>query len=224
MGAGPSNSSTAILNSTNQLLQVSNQSCWSECKQNLNNVTVDIAGSKITGGINFSQSCNATSTCVMNSSLDAQVENIMKAMSDQTAVNQVGLFGLGLGSATNSSYIAETITNQITQVMNSTCQANVIQDTENIVTALQGDTVSGGVNFTQSGGAIANCTMTNTARAVAINQQSTEQTQKAKVESVFAMIVIAIVICIIVVGGMVLVFVMHKKQPPPPAPSVIVAK
>jgi len=212
MSTTVSNSSEQILSATNNIFQASNETCSGKCTQNNDNISVIISGSRISGGINFSQSCDVDVSCAMNSTLDSNVQSILNAMADQTASAQLGMFNASLANINNNAYIAENITNQITQVMNSTCQADLSQTNQNISVVLVNDTLSGGVNYTQKGNVQANCVMTNTARSIVLNQETAETKQKAKRESVLAMIVVAIVICILFGGAMLLIFLFHNPK------------
>lgn len=204
-----SNNSTEILNQTNQILQSSSESCLGQCTANQSGNEVIISGSKI-GNLNFNQQCPASASCIMNSTLDTNVSDIMSAMADQEAVTQLGLLNMNFSNTSNNLDIQESITNQITQIMQSTCQATSDVNQYDNMIVLKNST-AGDISISNSGSATANCTMTNTARAVVFNQQTAKSSQKAKRESVLAMIVIAIVIGIIAIGGLVVIFLMSPS-------------
>lgn len=204
-----SNNSTEILNASNSILQVSNESCQGICTANQSGNEIIISGSKV-GNITFDQQCPATASCIMDSTLDSNVTDIMNAMADQEAVAQLGLLNMNFSNTSNNLDIQENITNQITQIMNSTCQANANLTQKGEMIILKNAT-AGNLSISNTGSASATCTMTNTARAVVFNQQTSKSSQKAKRESVLAMIVIAIVIGIIAIGGLVVIFLMSPS-------------
>ena len=228
MTTNVSNSSSEILRSTNSILQVSNESCLSQCTADTSGNTIIVSGVKAKD-FNFNSVCQSSASCVMNSSLDTSVQNIMKAMADQTAVTQLGLLNFNMSNTSNSVNIEQDITNQITQVMNSTCQSTSTSINDNNIFIFKNSSLDN-FGIGASGTASSNCVMTNTARAVAFNEQTASSSQSAKRESVLAMIVIAIVIGIIAIGGLVVIFLMSPsgqktvdkmsgKTPTPAAPT-----
>ena len=198
---------TAIVNNTqeisNEILQSSNETCTATCDVDIDGVTVFVGNSTITNGINIGgDACSATASCVMNSELDTQLQNIINSITQQALSAEQPFLIPKYNSQTTITSNNQTLRNTITQMMNSSCQSN----SENLITDsyvyVKDSDVSGGINigFTQSGSSKATCSMNNISSANVYNKETANTDQVQKWENTIAVIITVIVIVMIVIG------------------------
>lgn len=181
----------------NSLYQTSNNTCTATCTQ-LQQGNVVVLDNTTAGDITFTQKCSANASCYMNTSLDILVEAYQNAVA--TAEARPALFpGVQLNSS--KSDITQVIKNEVSQVFNNLCQADVNQVLQdNIVYAT--DSSVGNIGFLQEGNASADCVMIN----VAVAKLNLDQVGKATASAgtinsaIIAAIIIAICIMFIVIA------------------------
>jgi hypothetical protein len=190
---------SAQLNNTaqttlNQVYQTANQSCVASCSNVQSGNTVFLDGST-TGNITFDQTCSASASCTINTTLDNLVTQLQQAQ--QSNANTSTLFG-GLNMMSLASNVSnQSTTNQVQQIMNTVCQADVNNlQSDNMVYARNSTT--GDIAFVQNGNAQADCIMTNLAIAKADQTQAATQSNTITSGGIGAMIVIAIIIVALV--------------------------
>lgn len=210
MGSFQSNTATAIEDLQNNILQVTEENCHAKCSNYDGGGTVVIDGTTIKGDLDIVQQCTATASCTMNQTLQSQVQNIMSAIAAQSQKSEQSFINFTLAAQANSSEIKENITNTITQVMESACQATSSNIQQDDIVILRNDTVGGNFFLGQKGSANANCVLNNVAKQVLFNQQQAKQDQTQKVENVFAIIAIAIVIILVLAAIFVFIIIGPK--------------
>ena len=127
---GPTSSQHITENQTilTTVTQVAQQSCKIGCAQNQTNVTVISKNQK--GDINIDETCQLSGIeCIMSSTIDAQIDNILSAINDQSITQSSGLIP-NFSAAKSSLDVTQLINNQITQLQYSACEiaANTNQD------------------------------------------------------------------------------------------------
>lgn len=207
MGSNQSSSAKAILNDSNQLYETSSTACIANCTALQINPTIVISNTTVGGNVDITNQCNASASCVMQSTLDGQVQNIMSSMTQQENVTtQLLPIAFDFNNKNTSVQIKQNITNNITQTMQAVCQAtsNTIQTNPTIVGS--NATVGGNLSITGGGSANASCTITNLARMNLFNQSTSTNNQTTKQASVLGIMMIAIVL-IMVIGAIILVII-----------------
>lgn len=194
----------------NQVYQAANSTCTASCSNVQSGNTVFLDGST-TGNITFDQTCTASASCTINTTLDNLVTQLQQAQ--QSNANTSTLFG-GLNAMSIATNVAsQDTTNQVKQIMNTICQANVDNlQSDNLVYARNSTT--GNIAFTQGGNAQADCVMKNLAIAKADQTQAATQSNSITAGGIGIFIVIAVIIV-----ALALISSRKKKdtdQPPPP--------
>jgi hypothetical protein len=185
---------TVADNTLNQVYQVANQSCTASCSNVQSGNTVFLDGST-TGNITFDQTCTASASCSINTTLDNLVTQLQAA--NQSNSNASTLFG-GLNAMSLATNVTvQNMTNQVQQIMNTICSADVNNlQSDNLVYARNSTT--GNIAFVQNGNAQADCIMKNLAIAKA--DQTQTATQSNAITSGGAAMFVAIAVIIIVLA------------------------
>jgi hypothetical protein len=195
----------------NQIVQKSNETCAATCEDIQSGNVVFLDGST-TGDITFQQNCTADANCMMTQSLQS-VSDLMLQLK-QGNKTEASMFGGGLNIGTvNLNQSDQDIKNQVTQIMQSLCTADVTNvQNGNMVYARNSKT--GNISFKQNGNAHADCVMQNSASALAKLHADADQSNatSATLGAFGAFIVFAIVLAVIM-------GILGKKkggdQPPP---------
>lgn len=186
---------TANLNNTaqeqlNQTYQEANQSCVASCSNVQSGNTVFLDGSS-TGDITFDQTCTADASCTISTTLENLVAQLQA--SEQGNETTANLFGGINHMALNSNVLNQSTTNQVKQIMNTICSADVDNlQSNNLIYARNSTT--GNIAFTQNGNAQADCIMTNLAIAKADQTQRATQNNSVTAGGTAFFIVIAIIV------------------------------
>lgn len=211
MGSNQSNSAKEILNTANNLYENSSSVCISSCDASFTGNTVVISGVDVNGNINLTNQCEASASCVMQSQLDGQIQNIMSASANQSNITeQLFPFYIGFQNKSNSITIQENITNNVTQVLQSICQATDNTLVSNNTIVATNSRVGGDLNITNQGSSNADCTINNLTRISLFNQQTATTNQTAKDANILGVIFIAIVI-ILVIGAIIMVVILGPE-------------
>lgn len=206
MGSNQSINSKAILNNTNNLYENSSAACISTCTAITTSPTITISNTKVGGNINITTKCSASASCVMQSQLSAQVENIMSSISKQQNITtQLLPIAFDFNNKNSSTEIKQNITNNITQTIQSVCQATDTTLTTNPTVVGSNATIGGDINIINEGSSNADCAINNLARMSLFNQSTSNDNQTTKQSNVLGVMMIAIVIIIVI--GIVMVII-----------------
>ena len=210
-GTRENNTASLIENVQNNMLEDSSSSCLSNCS-NIENATVTIiSGSTFGGNVDYNQTCVASSSCVMENSLEQQLQNVLQASSQQQETATTSFVSAIQSTKLNNSVtIKQGLVNQLSQIVNATCSSTSTNIKENDVNVISDTNIAGTFNLDQSGNSMSNCAITNTSRQTVFNQVTATADQDQKTEDAFVTIIIAIVIAIIV--GAILFFVAIKSM------------
>lgn len=178
---------------TNEIYQSASSSCTANCSQIQSGNVIYLDGSRV-GNITFDQQCTANAGCMMENAVDTVMQLIQDLKQGNTT--EAGLFP-NFGSI-NLNVSEQEIRNQVTQILETTCTANIEQSqTDNMVYAR--NSVTGDIGFKQGGNAAANCLMTNAASAKLNLQQRGDQNNTVSGGGFGAIIGLAIAIAIVMV-------------------------
>src|SRR5438309_5169098 len=185
----------------NNMLQLSEESCNIKC-QNVftgNNITI------ISNNIDFSldQYCSLDNvSCIMGSSFDVEIQNILKSMLKQEATAVNG-FSLNFNDINEDVNLNQLIENQISQIQQSSCNITAGQEISNNVFVLAPSDYSKKSNvkfsITQDS-SISNstCNMNNVSKAVSYNSATADVTQKSAIYTMGSMLLIAIIVLVVI--------------------------
>ncbi len=201
MGSAQSQSSSASLSVANSILQAANNTCSLSCNESQDGNTIIISGST-TGNISFSQTCSIVgSNCTIKSYLDANLQDVLSAMLQQSTVSATGFPDIGFNYSDQSTSVSESVSNSITQLVNNMCQVSTNQTFDNNYVYVT-DSTTGNLSFAQSSNITnSDCIMDTISKAVASTTESAKTDQSSSDIGTLALIAI-------IVGAIVMIIVL----------------
>lgn len=205
-------SNVAISNQTiqNNMLQSTSNVCKSVCTNTRNGGQVIIKDGTNWGELDLSQSCTANSTCIISTNMSSTVNNVLDALLKQQQSAQQSVFAFTLQVQTNVTDLEQNIQNNLTQVINSSCQASATNTQNNPFVYIGNSNNMGKINLSQAASSNASCQMTNVAGIQLTNEATAKIDQGQKITSVMA--IIALVILAIIILIIVFLFKGGKKD------------
>lgn len=206
MGSNQSNTAHDVQSITTNIFEESQEVCVGKCTAIQSGNTIIISGSDV-GNVDLTNQCPASASCAMTQQLNSQVSAIMAALAEQeNTSSSFWPISFKFDNQNNSVTIRQSITNTITQMMQSICQSTSTNIQENEVVVLT-NSEAGNVTLSNQGSANSTCTMNNLARQVAFNQQTAKTNQTNRITSAFTLILIIIVIVIIIAAIIALLII-----------------
>lgn len=202
----------------NNITQINQQECISQSSAGASGNVVIIQNSTINGedvGINVT-STQTDASCLMVSSMDTSITNILEAIAQQTNTSVTDLFNdFSIDSQVNVADIDQSVVNNITQISEALCEASSISSAENNYVYINNSDVNAnfiGVNVSTSDTS-ANCTMSNYMKAVTYNQAQASVSQANTSIGIFAIImaVIAIVMIVLIIA-IIIIFAIGSSK------------
>jgi hypothetical protein len=192
-------------NIANDALQNITNYCSITCTNDVNNVDITIIGGEST--INLEQTCSAVGAeCLVKNVIQSQIDNMIDNMIKQSQSN-LGIYSLLGPSSTESANIANSIKNQVSQLITNNCAISSENSITNVsIFAQDADTK---LNFVQNGSVSkASCALDTVAKLVLNNQvtNSVAQTQSSCGDILWILIVVAVIIFLVLVGYLVFKF------------------
>ena len=184
MGSNTSIFQNSEQDTNTRVAQISNENCVNACITDNNNTVIKITNTTINGDINFSSACLISGAgCTLKASLDSTLINTQADKQDAdiddennifTLFNQ--LFDIGSSESINQDNY-QSITNEVTQMLNSTCQNDQEITNDSLAVILSSDNINGDVNLSEKG-TITNtqCIITNMGKSYVKNNQKNSQT------------------------------------------------
>lgn len=195
MGAAVSTSvATSVQTAVNTTYQSARNDCSANCNQLISGNVIVLDNTKA-GNITFTQRCSADASCYMKNAVDQVVEAFQKSNVEAGAAP--ALFP-GIQVNTSVSSNRQDIVNDLTQIMENLCTANVNQAIrDNIVYAT--DSTVQNIGFLQEGNASASCVMENAARLKLQMRQEGDTTAKTGSAASLISAIIGLIILIIII-------------------------
>ena len=183
MGQAMSEYETSRQDLSNKISQISRANCVNACIDSGNNAYINISNSTIHGDLTYTQACFISgASCVLKSSLDSELLNNQSNKQTAQIKDEQDIFNLlnelaTIGSSddiTENNY--QSLSNEVTQMMNSTCQNSAEVTNNSLVLLLSNDDIEGSLNFGDSG-SITNtqCHITNMVKNYIKNDQTNTQ-------------------------------------------------
>lgn len=196
-------------NFMNNISQVDQQECIATVTDTANNNVVIVNGANIAGNFTGVSSTTSTdATCLMVSTMDTSVSNILSASLQQTNSTETDMFGdFSFSTSDNKFNITQSVTNNISQINEALCAANTVTSTDNNYVYVTNSRIGGDfVGVANTANASADCSMSNTMKVVTYNQAQASASQSNTTEGIFGAIVAAFaaIIGLIIVGVIVL--------------------
>ena len=185
--------STSIFQSSsqdisNQIAQISNENCVNSCIAGNNKTDLEFRNSTLDGNVNVTNACFISgSSCILKSSLDSSLINNQSSTQKGSILDKQNLFDLfnefatiGSSDSINQSNF-QSISNEITQIINSTCQ-NPTEVSNNSTTQLYDNTtVKGSIIITNQGANTnSQCIINNMTKSYVSNSQTNSQSASIK--------------------------------------------
>jgi len=232
MGSSNSSRATEIQNVNNSIVQESSEKCSATCSNIENGDSTIISGSTIEGNLSaFKQVCQVQASCVLKNQISTQIQDILESVAKQTQRLDESFLSIFSDTHNNeSATIEQSITNSVTQILNSSCTAtssNVQSD--DIFVLSNSEALSGVIAFSQTGNATSSCTINNISKVKIFNKELAEISQEQRIENVFVAI-IALIVAALVIGGFLLFLFfggsllfgateLSRESKPAPAPA-----
>jgi hypothetical protein len=207
-------------NIINDITQSNQQNCVAQTQSSQSGNTVIINGSVINGDFTgILQQTNTDATCIMTSSMESSVENLLQNISIQSTSMQTSPFDFLSSDRSYIDYdLKTTIQNQISQINEQGCIASSITSTNNNYVYVGDSTINGNfVGVSSASNANASCTMSNYAKSQAYNSLTTDNVQKSKFTNILAVLIGVALIIFVLIGGVGvvvgLIYFSNKKKP-----------
>jgi hypothetical protein len=198
---------TSLVNGAQQNV---NNYCSISCNADISNVNILIEGGNAT--IDIGQTCtNIGSECTIKNLVSTEIENMIENLIQQQQTNG-GIFSLLGPSQSNNANISNSIKNQISQLINNTCNQNTNVSLNNMnITSIDANL---NFKYVQTGTQDhATCALDTVAKLVLNNQvsNSVKQTQSSCGNVLGILIAVAVIIVLIIVGYIIFKVVGKKK-------------
>jgi hypothetical protein len=184
---------TSIVNNAQQTI---NNYCSISCAQNISNVNITIIGGNAT--INITQTCTAIGTeCAVKNLVGAEISNLISNLVDQSQSN-AGILSLFGPASSQSTSISNNIKNQISQLVNNTCQQDINQNISALnIFALDANAK---INIAQTGTMDhASCVLDTVAKLVLTNNVANDVKQKqTSCGNILGILIIVAIIIVVI--------------------------
>ena len=213
MGAAVSTSvATSVQTAVNNTYQSAKNTCDANCNQIISG-NVIVLNNSTAGNITFTQRCTADASCYMKNAVDQAVTAFQGS---KVSANAAPALFPGIQVNTSVSSNRQDITNDLTQIMENLCHANVNQTIQdNIIYAT--DSTLKDIGFLQEGNASARCVMENSARLQLQMKQEGDTTAStgrnvALVSGIIGLVILVVII--IIVAGAIKKNTSEKQDKP----------
>ena len=150
------------------LAQIYKGTCDMTCQNLQENISVDVIGSVLGGGIVFSQSCSTNGNCIFGNTMDATADVFFKATNSSNAKNAWSGWTMDPFSYDNAeSKSRQNIKEAITESVTEKCKISSYNQMNNISVFAANSQLGGGIEFNQKGTTTGKCTLDNTMSAAA---------------------------------------------------------
>lgn len=138
------------------LTQQFSSTCDVSCQDVATDISEKFVRTKITGGVNITQTCSSDASCITSSSSDGVVDTEFKG---QNSANTTPGGFLDFESTNMDN--AQTIRSTINQQTNEDCEISSYSEISDVTIQAYGSDISGGVNISQDSSASGECQMEN---------------------------------------------------------------
>ena len=221
MGSSQSVHNKSVQDIRNSVTQISEQHCIN-ISRNSQQIDIHFVNSKV-GKITITTVVFINgASCNLRASLSSEIFNELVSKQKAEAEDIDGVFSgtlpwqalanvlSGLGSSqevTNENY--QQVMNQITQILNSSCQNKVLNEDAPINISFEGSTVKGIDIGIEVGSSNTDCTIENMIKSLAKNDVKNDQEATAKKETgslgglfaIIAIIIVVFIVFIVMAGG-----------------------
>jgi hypothetical protein len=194
---------TVVQTSTNDIFQASSSMCKASCTSEFSGGNIVIGPGAKVGDITITNKCNSDALCTMKTELDAIATQQLDAaqLAEASAPGQAALITWpGFSVNTTFNFTTQVLSNTVTQVIDSVCQATADNLITNVNVYVGANAEVGAIEFTNEGDATAECAIENTA-GVSVSQETTvEQSAVSTAGSVLVLIILIVGIAVILIS------------------------
>lgn len=193
----------AVQTSVNNILQQSETYCFANCNGDIENINIIVLNGSKVDGIEIEAVCTSQSLCSMRNELDSISTQQLEAIqySEATFAGQAAFVtwpGFSINTTNNNT--VQTLSNTVTQVIDSTCEASANNNISNINVLVGNNSEVGGFYIGTDGTATADCNMENSAKSSVSQTAITDQTAVSTGGSVLIIALLIIAVVIIAIG------------------------
>lgn len=199
----------------NNITNQNNAYCSIEVANIAQGTKVIVENSNVGGDIiGSAQTLTANSSCLLNSSMENNVTEILNAIAKQNNETQTSTFLEIPVANTNVNNIVQDTVNNIININNQMCSLNSLNFAQDTYVGVKSSSVGGSIiGVTQDSNTSSSCAITNTMKNVVYNQAQAELTQFNKKTSILGNIIVLIILLIIVaVVIFIIVRIMKGKK------------
>lgn len=183
-------------------------SCQFSCNNLIDNLSVIVEDTTITGGIKIEQNCYVDGACLLQNTTDA-VASIMLSANNSAGASDAGGWLAGLANFDFANAVSfQDMRQLMNQAVSQKCNFTSNNDMENVVVYASGSGISGGILIDQTGNTSGSCTLndmmegTATATGQATNDAQSGKKAKSGMQWLGLVgIVAAIIVVIVVIVG-----------------------
>jgi hypothetical protein len=204
---------SASMSVVNNVLQSVSNTCSISCQSSINDITIVVSGSTV-GNITIADTCAITgSKCLIATSLDVNITNILTAIFEQKSVTGRSLLDcLGDRNINQNINIEQSVVNNITQLIQNTCNLSSSSSISGVTfIAKNGASVGNFSIVAASSISQSDCSLQNIAQTVLTNKLLAKGKQSSYdgiaailallAEGIFAMIIIIVLIATVATVG-----------------------
>ena len=206
MGATQSNTANLINQSVTNAAQTSIQTCQSQGTAQVNNSGIIINGSRVGGNVGIVAASVVTQQCTMNNTLSSDVSNILNNLAQQEEAQEASFLNW-FSKQNNSVNSTNTIVNNISQVLSTTCSSTSASSVNNANIDIIGADVGGNVSIASTTSVNNQCNMVNSGKIAVFNDLQNNIKQKQTQLDLFGLIAMAIIAVIAIIFVIIIVLV-----------------
>lgn len=195
----PSNNIDDNLSVQNDIMQKSNASCTTSSSSSVQDNTVIVDNSNIGSDFTITAVSGLNMQCQIDNNLKSNISSIISSSLNQKISTSDGIFP-SIVSGSQSQKVHEQITNNISQILSSTCKATSNSYFTGNTVIFKNSTISGGVTLGAVSQANANCVLGNMAALTLYNNEQTQQSQENTSTSFLTTLVM-------IIGGIILLVI-----------------
>jgi len=183
----------------NNITQASTQECLASSQTDESGNVIIIQNSSILGNFTgITTQTTADASCIMTSTMDNSIQNIISNISNQTNSTDSSIFQ-GLSIQKNDTNVNNTVNNNISQINEALCDVSNITVQDGNYVYVSDTTIAGNfVGISATTNSKAGCSMTNYMKNTVFNQVQNSSTQSNTITSVFSLILTIIILIIVV--------------------------
>lgn len=180
MGNTQTNIASIQQNFMNNVLQQNQQNCLVQTTDTANNNVVIVSGATIDGNFTgVTVTAHTDASCLMTSSMEDSIQNILSATLQQTNSSATDWFGgFSFSGETNVFDIEQSVTNNISQINQTTCSTNTSTSANNNYLYVTNTEIKGSfIGVDPTSDTKMNCTVTNIMKNTTYNQAQASASQ-----------------------------------------------